>query len=37
MALIELQHICKTYRLGDVDLPVLRDVSLSIERGEFVA
>ncbi len=37
MALIELQHIDKTYRLGDVSLPVLKDVSLSIERGEFVA
>ena len=37
MPLIELQHIDKTYRLGDVDLPVLKDVSLTIERGEFVA
>jgi macrolide transport system ATP-binding/permease protein len=37
MPLIELQHIDKTYRLGAVDLPVLADVSLSIERGEFVA
>ncbi len=37
MALIELHHIDKTYHLGDVDLPVLKDVSLSIERGEFVA
>ena len=37
MALIELAQICKTYRLGDVDLPVLKDVSLTIERGEFVA
>jgi macrolide transport system ATP-binding/permease protein len=37
MALIELQHLDKTYRLGDVDLPVLKDVSLTIERGEFVA
>ena len=37
MPLIELQHIDKTYRLGDVDLPVLQDVSLSIEQGEFVA
>jgi macrolide transport system ATP-binding/permease protein len=37
MSLIELRHIDKTYRLGDVDLPVLKDVSLSIERGEFVA
>jgi macrolide transport system ATP-binding/permease protein len=37
MALIELQHIDKTYQLGDVDLPVLKDVSLAIESGEFVA
>ena len=37
MALIELQHIDKTYHLGDVDVPVLKDVSLSIEQGEFVA
>ena len=37
MALIELEHICKTYRLGDVSLPVLKDVSLSIAQGEFVA
>jgi len=37
MALIELEHLCKTYHLGDVDLPVLKDVSLVIERGEFVA
>ncbi len=37
MPLIELQHIDKTYHIGDVDLPVLKDVSLTIERGEFVA
>jgi macrolide transport system ATP-binding/permease protein len=37
MALIELEHLCKTYRLGDVDLPVLKDVSLEIDEGEFVA
>jgi len=37
MPLIELSHIDKTYRLGDVDLPVLKDVSLTIEAGEFVA
>ncbi len=37
MSLIELQNIDKTYRLGDVDLPVLKDVSLSIREGEFVA
>ena len=37
MPLIELSRIFKTYRLGDVDLPVLKDVSLTIERGEYVA
>ncbi len=37
MTLIELQDIHKTYRLGEVEVPVLRGVSLSIGRGEFVA
>lgn len=37
MPLIELNHIDKTYQIGDVALPVLKDVSLSIEAGEFVA
>jgi macrolide transport system ATP-binding/permease protein len=37
MPLIELQHIDKTYHVGDMDLPVLKDISLVIERGEFVA
>ncbi|MCE5303536.1 MAG: ABC transporter permease [Planctomycetaceae bacterium] len=37
MPLIELQHIFKTYHLGDVDVPVLKDVSLAVHRGEFVA
>src|SRR3954469_23559084 len=37
MALIELHDISKTYHLGEVDVPVLRGVSFSIERGELVA
>jgi ABC-type lipoprotein export system ATPase subunit len=37
MELIELKHICKTYRLGDIDVPVLKGVSLQIARGEMVA
>ena len=37
MALIELRNISKTYRLGEIDVPVLRGVSLSIDRGELVA
>jgi len=37
MELIRLENICKTYNLGEVDVPVLRGVSLSIHRGEMVA
>jgi macrolide transport system ATP-binding/permease protein len=35
--LIRLENITKTYHLGEVDVPVLRGVSLSIARGEMVA
>jgi len=34
---IQLQHVWKTYRSADVELHAVRDVSLEIERGEFVA
>jgi ABC-type lipoprotein export system ATPase subunit len=37
MALIRLDNITKNYRLGDLDVPVLKGVSLTIERGELVA
>ncbi len=37
MALIELNEIHKTYHLGQVDLRVLKGVTLQIERGEMVA
>ena len=37
MALIELDNITKTYFLGEVDVPVLKGISLSIDRGEYVA
>lgn len=37
MELIRLEDIYKTYHLGEVDVPVLRGVSLSIEEGELVA
>jgi putative ABC transport system ATP-binding protein len=37
MALIELEHIVKTYDLGLSKVPALRDIHLSIERSEFVA
>ncbi len=35
--IIELEHISRTYHVGDVDVHALRDVSLKIEAGEFVA
>ena len=37
MELIELRSIYKTYQLGDISVPVLRGVSLSVARGELVA
>jgi macrolide transport system ATP-binding/permease protein len=35
--LIRVEGICKIYRPGEVDIPVLRGVSLAIDRGELVA
>ncbi|MFO0964578.1 MAG: ABC transporter ATP-binding protein [Gemmataceae bacterium] len=37
MDLIELKDVRKTYHLGEVDVPVLKGVSLTIGRGEMVA
>jgi ABC-type lipoprotein export system ATPase subunit len=37
MDLIKIEDIHKTYYLGEVDVPVLKGVSLTIERGELVA
>jgi macrolide transport system ATP-binding/permease protein len=37
MDLIQLENIHKTYHLGEVDVPVLRGISLTIARGEMVA
>jgi macrolide transport system ATP-binding/permease protein len=37
MELIRLESICKTYRRGDMEIPVLQGVSLRIERGDFIA
>lgn len=35
--LIHLEDITKTYYLGELDVPVLKGVSLTIERGELTA
>jgi ABC-type lipoprotein export system ATPase subunit len=37
MQLIELRNIYKTYHLGEVDVPVLKGVSLTVGYGELVA
>ncbi|MGE3107545.1 MAG: ABC transporter ATP-binding protein [Phycisphaerales bacterium] len=37
MTLIEGHNIHKTYRLGRVDVPVLRGASITVQEGEWVA
>jgi ABC-type lipoprotein export system ATPase subunit len=37
MKLMDLRNIYKTYHVGELDVPVLMGVSMSIERGELVA
>src|SRR5262245_61301168 len=34
---IEVRDLTRTYRRGDVEVPALRGVSLTVMRGEFVA
>jgi len=35
-AFIEAHDLCKTYRVGKVEVPALRGISFSVQRGEFV-
>jgi ABC-type lipoprotein export system ATPase subunit len=37
MELILLKDVYKTYRMGDIEVPVLKGVSLKVARGEMVA
>jgi putative ABC transport system ATP-binding protein len=37
MAIMQVEGINKVYRLGDIDVNALSDVTVSIEKGEFVA
>jgi macrolide transport system ATP-binding/permease protein len=34
---IRVENVTRTYRVGDVDVQALRGVSLTVDRGEFVA
>ncbi|MFZ5354675.1 MAG: ABC transporter ATP-binding protein [Bacillota bacterium] len=36
-AVIEAKGLCKTYRLGTLDIEVLKDVNIKIKKGEFVS
>ena len=36
-ALIELRQVTRTYRVGDTEVHALDDISLTINRGEFLA
>ena len=35
--IIKLEHIARTYHVGDIDVHALRDVTLTIKAGEFIA
>lgn len=35
--MIRTEHLSKIYRMGQIEVPALRDVSLEIEEGEFLA
>jgi putative ABC transport system ATP-binding protein len=37
MPLVEIENLTKSYRKGTQEVPVLRDLNLSVEAGEFVA
>lgn len=35
--MIDVINLCKTYKLGNVEVPALADVTFSFDRGEFLA
>ncbi|MBI2579429.1 MAG: ATP-binding cassette domain-containing protein [Candidatus Aenigmarchaeota archaeon] len=35
--MIRLENVGKTYRMEDIDINVLSDVSFQVEKGEFVS
>lgn len=37
MYMVEVENVCKTYKDGDVENKVLKDVNLQVKEGEFIA
>jgi ABC-type oligopeptide transport system ATPase subunit len=35
--IVQIEHVSKTYRMGDVTVSALLDISLKIDEGEFIA
>lgn len=35
--MIDVLNLCKTYKLGNVEVPALVDATFSLDRGEFIA
>lgn len=35
--IVELQSLCKEYTQGGQPVPVLRDVDMQVEQGEYIA
>lgn len=35
--MIRAEHLSKVYRMGEIEVPALRDVNLEIEKGEYLA
>ena len=35
--ILELKDICKSYGSDDMKVPVLKNVSLSVEKGDYIA
>ncbi|MGH9492870.1 MAG: ATP-binding cassette domain-containing protein, partial [Terriglobales bacterium] len=36
-AIIQGENVTKVYRVGRVDVPALRGISLTVQKGEFVS
>jgi putative ABC transport system ATP-binding protein len=37
VALLEIEHVTKTYRKGDQEITPLKDISLDVDHGDFVS